>query len=214
MRLRNKPWADDFMKENNHIVVQDPFSVRGKWKQLYEKQQNPLHLEIGTGKGGFISGMGKQHPELNFVGVEIVKSVIVGALKKVIDAEVSNVRLVNENAKDLRELFSENEIDHVYLNFSDPWPKNRHEKRRLTFSTFLEQYEEILIPNGELTLKTDNRGFFEYSLISFSNYGMTLEDVSLDLHADEDPLNVATEYEEKFKAKGQPIYRCRARFSS
>ncbi|MFZ0476066.1 MAG: tRNA (guanosine(46)-N7)-methyltransferase TrmB [Halobacillus sp.] len=212
MRLRNKPWADDYMREHDYIVVQEPFEMLGKWSELFKNPNAPLHLEIGSGKGQFIAGMGKQHNDINFVGIELVKSVIVGALKKVLDADVDNIRLVNEDAKDLRELFGENEIDHLYLNFSDPWPKNRHEKRRLTYHTFLDQYKKVLVPGGEITLKTDNKGLFEYSLISFSQYGMILEDVSVDLHADEDPLNVPTEYEEKFSAKGQPIYRCRARF--
>ncbi|MGP4067433.1 tRNA (guanosine(46)-N7)-methyltransferase TrmB [Halobacillus sp. B29] len=213
MRLRNKPWADDYMREHDHIVVQEPFKMLGKWSELFKNPKAPLHLEIGSGKGQFIAGMGKQHSDINFVGIELVKSVIVGALKKVLDADVDNVRLVNEDAQDLRELFGENEIDHIYLNFSDPWPKNRHEKRRLTYHTFLDQYKKVLVPGGEITLKTDNKGLFEYSLVSFSQYGMILEDVSVDLHADEDPLNVPTEYEEKFSAKGQPIYRCRARFN-
>ncbi|MCA0972756.1 tRNA (guanosine(46)-N7)-methyltransferase TrmB [Halobacillus litoralis] len=212
MRLRNKPWADDFMRENDHIVVQKPFECKENWKSIFENKENPLHLEIGSGKGQFIAGMGKQHPDINFVGIERVKSVIVGALKKVMDSEAKNVRLVNEDAEDLRDLFAANEVDHIYLNFSDPWPKNRHEKRRLTYHTFLEQYEGVLVPGGEVTLKTDNRGLFEYSLMSFSQYGMLIEDVSVDLHADEDPLNVPTEYEEKFSAKGQPIYRCTAKF--
>lgn len=212
MRLRHKPWADDYMKENDQVVVQEPFEWKGNWKSLFEHKDHPLHLEIGSGKGQFIAGMGKQHEDINFVGIERVKSVIVGAVRKVVDAETSNVRLVNEDAEDLRDLFDPNEVDHIYLNFSDPWPKNRHEKRRLTYHTFLEQYQDVLIPGGEVTLKTDNRGLFEYSLMSFSQFGMIIEEVSVDLHADEDPLNVPTEYEEKFSAKGQPIYRCRVRF--
>ncbi|REJ05215.1 tRNA (guanosine(46)-N7)-methyltransferase TrmB [Halobacillus trueperi] len=212
MRLRNKPWADDFLRENNEVVVQQPFDMKGKWKELFDNQEQPLHLEIGSGKGQFIAGMGKQHQDINFVGLEFVKSVIVGAVKKVLAAETTNVRMVNENAKDLRDLFEDNEVDHIYLNFSDPWPKNKHEKRRLTFHTFLEQYKAVLKEEGQVTLKTDNKGLFEYSLVSFSNFGMILEDVSVDLHADEDPLNVETEYEEKFSAKGQPIYRCTASF--
>ncbi|MYL72682.1 tRNA (guanosine(46)-N7)-methyltransferase TrmB [Halobacillus litoralis] len=212
MRLRNKPWADDFLSENDEVVVQQPFEMKGKWKELFYNQEQPLHLEIGSGKGQFIAGMGKQHQDINFVGLEFVKSVIVGAVKKVLAADTTNVRMVNENAKDLRDLFEDNEVDHIYLNFSDPWPKNKHEKRRLTFHTFLEQYKAVLKEEGEVTLKTDNKGLFEYSLVSFSNFGMILEDVSVDLHADEDPLNVETEYEEKFSAKGQPIYRCTARF--
>ncbi|WP_028783500.1 tRNA (guanosine(46)-N7)-methyltransferase TrmB [Thalassobacillus devorans] len=211
MRLRNKPWADDFLRENDHIVVQEPFAHKNEWQTLFPKEQ-PLHLEIGSGKGQFIAGMGKQHPDINFVGIERVKSVIVGAVKKVIDADTVNVRMVNEKAEDLRELFGENEVDHLYLNFSDPWPKTRHEKRRLTYHTFLEQYQSILKPDGSITMKTDNKKLFEYSLISFSQFGMRLEEVELDLHQLDDPLNVPTEYEEKFAEKGQPIYRCRISF--
>ncbi|QHS23066.1 tRNA (guanosine(46)-N7)-methyltransferase TrmB [Virgibacillus sp. MSP4-1] len=212
MRLRNKPWADDFIKENHHITELSPLSYKGSWKDLFVNHQ-PVHLEIGTGKGQFIANMAKQHPDINFIGMERVKNVIVGAIRKVDAADVRNVRLINENAKDLRDFFAQNEIDQIYLNFSDPWPKNRHEKRRLTFHTFLEQYEDILRPDGEIVLKTDNQKFFEYSLVSFSQYGMKFEEVTLDLHAAEDPLNVMTEYEEKFSEKGQRIYRCRVRFS-
>ncbi|MFC7061478.1 tRNA (guanosine(46)-N7)-methyltransferase TrmB [Halobacillus seohaensis] len=211
MRLRNKPWADDYMEENKHVVVQSPFDHKGNWQKEFNTEQ-PLHLEIGSGKGQFIAGMGKQHSGYNFIGLERVKSVIVGALKKVLDTDVDNVRLINEDAQDLRDMFETNEIDHIYLNFSDPWPKTRHEKRRLTYPDFLEQYQDVLKDKGQVTLKTDNRRLFEYSLASFSQYGMIIEEVSLDLHDLEDPLNVPTEYEEKFSAKGQPIYRCKVRF--
>jgi tRNA (guanine-N7-)-methyltransferase len=211
MRMRNKPWADDYLKENNNIVELAPLSYKGNWRNAFSEDQ-PIHLEIGTGKGQFISNMAKQHPDINFVGLEIAKSVIVNAVEKVKNAEVNNVLLVNEDAMDLREMFGENEIEKVYLNFSDPWPKSRHEKRRLTYHTFLEQYQHILKPNGEIVLKTDNRQLFEYSVVSFSKFGMILEEVLLDLHVHEDPLNVMTEYEEKFSSKGQPIFRCRARF--
>lgn len=211
MRQRHKPWADDFIKENSHIVIPNADEHKGKWQTLFQNDQ-PIHLEIGTGKGQFIAGMAKQHPEINFIGIEVVKSVIVSAIQKVLDEELKNVFLLNINAKDVRDIFAENEITTIYLNFSDPWPKNRHEKRRLTYHTFLEQYKHILHPDGEIILKTDNQGFFEYSLVSFSQFGMKLEEVSLDLHALNDPLNVMTEYEEKFSKKGQRIYRCKARF--
>ncbi len=211
MRTRHKPWADDYLKENKHIVELEPVSKHKRWKDNFSEAQ-PIHLEIGTGKGQFICGMAKQYPNVNFVGIEVVKSIIVSAVQKVKDEDVNNVKLINEDAKDLREMFSENEIDHIYLNFSDPWPKNRHEKRRLTYSTFLEQYKTILKEKGKVTLKTDNQSLFEYSLVSFSNFGMVLEEVTLDLHEIEDSTNVMTEYEEKFSAKGQPIYKCVARF--
>ncbi|UFT98145.1 tRNA (guanosine(46)-N7)-methyltransferase TrmB [Radiobacillus kanasensis] len=211
MRARNKPWADDFLKENDHIVIHQPFEYKENWNEVFHND-HPIHLEIGTGKGQFISGMAKQYPDTNFVGIEIAKSIIISAVQKVKDSEQDNVRLVNENAKDLREMFGQHEIEKIYLNFSDPWPKTKHEKRRLTFKTFLEQYCHILKQDGEIVLKTDNKGLFEYSLVSFSQFGLVLEEVVLDLHAMEDPTNVKTEYEEKFSNKGMPIYRCRARF--
>ncbi|WP_077621260.1 tRNA (guanosine(46)-N7)-methyltransferase TrmB [Sediminibacillus massiliensis] len=212
MRTRHKPWADDYLKENNQIVELDPFQHKNSWAEVFGND-NPIHIEIGTGKGQFIAGMARQHPDINFIGIELVKSIIVSAVDKVKDSGQDNVLLINEDAKDLRELFGENEVSGVYLNFSDPWPKTRHEKRRLTFHTFLEQYKGILKEDGELTLKTDNRGLFEYSLVSFSQYGMKLKEVNLDLHKEEDPLNIKTEYEEKFSEKGFPIYRCKTSFS-
>lgn len=211
MRQRHKPWADDFLRDNQQLVVPNPGQHKSNWQAAF-KNDHPVHIEIGTGKGQFITGMAKQMPDINFIGIELVKSIIVSAAQKVKDAGVENVLLLNEDASDLREFFSANEADVIYLNFSDPWPKNRHEKRRLTYHAFLEQYKEILTNAGEIVLKTDNRGLFEYSLVSFSKFGMTLEEVTIDLHDLNDPLNVMTEYEVKYSAKGQPIYRCKARF--
>lgn len=212
VRQRNKPWADDFLKENNHFVIPGPSEKKNKWREVFGNN-NPIHLEIGTGKGQFLAGMAKQFPEVNFIGIEVAKSIAVTAAQKLMQSDQDNILLINENAEKLREIFAENEISTIYLNFSDPWPKNRHEKRRLTFRTFLEQYKDVLQPSGELVLKTDNRGLFEYSLVSFSEFGMDLKEVNLDLHKAEDPKNIMTEYEAKFSAKGQVIYRCRAQFS-
>ncbi|WP_249872319.1 tRNA (guanosine(46)-N7)-methyltransferase TrmB [Oceanobacillus saliphilus] len=211
MRQRHKPWADDFLNRHNHIVIPNVTEYKGIWQSVF-KNDHPIHIEVGTGKGQFLVGMAKQHPDINFIGIEMAKSIIVSAAQKVLDGEVDNLLLLNENAEDLREMFAENEVATIYLNFSDPWPKNRHEKRRLTYHTFLEQYKEVLDPAGKVIFKTDNRGLFEYSLVSFNAYGMKLEEVNLDLHAISDPLNVMTEYEEKFAAKGQVIYRSRASF--
>ncbi|WP_138420664.1 tRNA (guanosine(46)-N7)-methyltransferase TrmB [Aquibacillus sediminis] len=211
MRARNKPWADDYLKEHDEVVVQAPFDNKNKWQDFFGNDQ-PIHVEIGTGKGQFIVGMAEQFPEVNFIGIEVAKSIIVSAVQKSLDSGQKNIRLINVNAEDLRDLFGENEIDKIYLNFSDPWPKSRHEKRRLTYHTFLEQYQHVLKHDGEIVFKTDNRGLFEYSLVSFSKFGMELDEVLLDLHAYEDPKNVMTEYEEKFSAKGQSIHRCRAHF--
>ncbi|WP_188456492.1 tRNA (guanosine(46)-N7)-methyltransferase TrmB [Virgibacillus oceani] len=212
MRQRNKPWADVFLQNNSHIVIQNPRDNKGKWKNLFNND-NPIHVEIGTGKGQFITGMAKQFPDVNFVGIELAKSIIVSAAQKVITHEQDNILLINENASDLLEIFTDNEISVIYLNFSDPWPKNRHEKRRLTYHIFLELYRRVLKSSGELIMKTDNRGLFEYSLVSFSNFGMKLDEVNLNLHQAEDPTNVMTEYEQKFSEKGQVIYRCRTRFN-
>lgn len=212
MRQRNKPWADDFLQENNDVVIANPKDNKNNWKKVFGNN-NPVHLEIGTGKGQFIVGMAEQYPEINFVGVEMAKSIIVDAAQKVKESEQTNLLLINENANDLEEIFGRDEVSSIYLNFSDPWPKNRHEKRRLSYHTFLSKYENILDENNELIMKTDNRGLFEYSLVSFSKYGLQLEEVTLDLHALDDPTNVMTEYEEKFSSKGQPIYRCRTKFN-
>lgn len=212
MRQRYKPWADDFLEEHQELIIPNPTEHKGNWKSVFKKDQ-PIHLEIGTGKGQFIVGMAKAHPEINFIGIELAKSIVVTAGEKALEAELDNLILLHADANKLLEYFAEDEISALYLNFSDPWPKNRHEKRRLTFKTFLEQYEKVLIPEGEMTMKTDNRGLFEYSLVSFSTYGLYLEEVNLDLHAIQDETNIMTEYEEKFSAKGHPIYRSRTKFN-
>ncbi|MGE6628830.1 tRNA (guanosine(46)-N7)-methyltransferase TrmB [Bacillus sp. NPDC077027] len=213
MRMRHKPWADDYLAEHAHIVVQDPMQYKGKWHELFGND-HPIHIEVGTGKGSFISGMGKLHPDVNYIGIELFKSVLVSAVDHVKEAGVSNVKLLNINAEVLTDIFADGEIDRVYLNFSDPWPKARHEKRRLTFKAFLKRYEQVLGDSGELHFKTDNRGLFEYSLKSFSAYGLLLTYVSLHLHEDGLEGNVMTEYEEKFSSMGQPIYRAEVQFRS
>ena len=170
---------------------------------------------MGTGKGQFVTGMALANPTINYIGIELYDSVIVSALEKVLDANTPpNLRLLKVNGADLDKYFQKDDVSRVYLNFSDPWPKTRHAKRRLTHGGFLKLYESILIDNGEIHFKTDNRGLFEYSLISMSEYGMLLKYVSLDLHANMPEDNIMTEYEEKFSAKGQPIYRLEAQFVS
>ncbi len=209
MRLRYKPWAKDYIAEHPEYVVSDPKQWRGKWGDRFEKEQ-PIHIEVGMGKGKFLVEMAQKNPTINFIGVEIQESIIVLALEKVIAEKLPNIQLLHLNGSDLKEDFEPGEVDRIYLNFSDPWPKKRHTKRRLTYKTFLETYKDILSPDGYLQLKTDNQGLFEYSLVSLSEFKATLMDVSLDLHALNDPDNVTTEYEEKFSAKGNRIYRLRA----
>lgn len=212
MRVRNKPWAKEYIEQNSDITVLNPFDYKGKWNEVFGND-HPLHLEIGTGKGQFISQMARKNPEINFIGIEQQESVIVTAIDKAKEAQVNNLRLININAEQLLNIFSEKEIDTIYLNFSDPWPKKKHEKRRLTHHDFLELYKQIITYDGKLILKTDNQGLFEYSLVSFSKFNMKLLDVTLDLHALNDQNNVMTEYEEKFSKKGQPIYRCITKFN-
>lgn len=211
MRLRNKPWAKDKLLQYPDYVIHEPEKFRGDWRAVFEKDQ-PLHIEIGTGKGQFITGMAKANPDINYIGIELQESVIVSALDRLIDAELPNCKLMNVNGAELSKYFEQGDVSRIYLNFSDPWPKTRHEKRRLTFKSFLEVYESILVKNGEIHFKTDNQGLFEYSLVSFSQYGMLLNFVSLDLHNSDFEGNIMTEYEEKFSSKGRRIYRCEVQF--
>lgn len=212
MRLRHKPWADEFIETNSHIVVPNPESFKGNWSALFGND-NPLHIEVGTGKGQFITGMALQNPHINYIGIELFPSVIVCAVEKVLAAETpTNLRLLKVDGANLEEYFAKGDVERVYLNFSDPWPKKRHAKRRLTHEAFLSIYERILPDNGEIHFKTDNRGLFEFSLVSMNEYGMKLTYVSLDLHAEMPEDNIMTEYEEKFSAKGQPIYRLESQF--
>lgn len=211
MRLRHKPYAMEMIENHSQFIIADPTAHKGSWQKLFGND-NPIHIEVGTGRGRFIYEMAKANPHINYIGIEKFSSVIVDALQKLIDEEVPNLKLINKDAKDLTVFFESGEIDRVYLNFSDPWPKARHEKRRLTYKSFLQNYEQVLVKGGEIHFKTDNQGLFEYSLISISNYGMLLQYISLDLHNSDFEGNIMTEYEEKFSSKGNRIYRVEAKF--
>ncbi|HFX3751826.1 TPA: tRNA (guanosine(46)-N7)-methyltransferase TrmB [Enterococcus faecium] len=211
MRVRNRPGAAEMLAAHPNFVISDPTLWKGKWNELFEND-HPIHIEIGMGKGQFITGMAKAHPEINYIGVEMQVSVVSIALDKLIEQPLPNLKLLHVDGSVLTEYFADSEVDQIYLNFSDPWPKKRHEKRRLTYKTFLAVDEQILRPNGEIHFKTDNQGLFEYSLASFSQYGMILKQVWLDLHQSQFEGNIMTEYEEKFSSKGQRIYRVEAQF--
>ncbi|MDN5708259.1 MAG: tRNA (guanosine(46)-N7)-methyltransferase TrmB [Planococcus sp. (in: firmicutes)] len=215
MRARYKPWAADLIEAHPEIVIPNPEALKGKWHEEFGNDR-PIHIEAGSGKGRFITGMAQANPDINYIGIELFESVIVTALQGALEPEggIPNLRLLQVNAQELETFFEAGEIDRVYLNFSDPWPKTRHAKRRLTHESFLKLYERVLPEGGEIHFKTDNRGLFEYSLTSISEYGMLLKDVSLDLHANEPEWNIMTEYEEKFLKKGQPIYRLEAKFQA
>lgn len=211
MRVRNRKGAGELLANHPQYVISNPEECKGKWSEIFGND-HPIHIEVGSGKGAFITGMARQHPDINYIGIDIQLSVLSYALDKVLAADVPNVKLLRVDGSSLTNYFAPAEISRLYLNFSDPWPKKRHEKRRLTYKTFLETYQEILPEKGEIHFKTDNRGLFEYSLASFSQYGMTLQQVWLDLHASDFEGNVMTEYEEKFSNKGQVIYRVEAQF--
>lgn len=211
MRVRYRQGADELLAAYPNYVAQNPEEWKGRWHERFGNQ-NPIHIEIGTGKGQFITEMAKAHPEINYIGVEMQVSVVSMALDRLVEANISNLQLLHVDGSALTNYFADNEVDQIYLNFSDPWPKTRHEKRRLTFKTFLATDEQILKPNGEIHFKTDNQGLFEYSLASFSQYGMIIQKVWLDLHHSDYEGNIMTEYEEKFSSRGQRIYRVEARF--
>ncbi|HEL0066383.1 tRNA (guanosine(46)-N7)-methyltransferase TrmB [Streptococcus equi subsp. zooepidemicus] len=211
MRVRKRKGAQEHLENNPHYVILEPEAAKGRWCEVFGND-HPIHIEVGSGKGAFITGMALKNPEINYIGIDIQLSVLSYALDKVLTSQAPNVRLLRVDGSSLTNYFDAGEVDMMYLNFSDPWPKSRHEKRRLTYKSFLDTYKQILPENGEIHFKTDNRGLFEYSLASFSQYGMTLKQVWLDLHASDYPDNVMTEYEARFAKKGQVIYRLEATF--
>lgn len=212
MRLRNIPGAKEVI-ENSPYVVHEPQKQKGQWSHVFENN-HPIHIEVGMGKGRFLMDMAKIHPEVNYVGIEMYDSVLLRALQKREEYEQNEGTLTNLyfmciDARLLPEIFEKGEVEKVYLNFSDPWPKARHAKRRLTSRQFLERYDQILIPEGRVEFKTDNRELFEFSLEEVKEAGWTLEASTFDLHHDEELMkgNVMTEYEEKFSSMGNPIHK-------
>lgn len=211
MRVRKKPWAAQYIKDHADLIVTEPEKQLGHWQERFPSVQ-PLQIEIGIGKGQFIVEMARQHPDINFLGIEIQESVIATALRQLVESGLTNVQLVETDGANVDTLFAAQEVDQLFLNFSDPWPKTRHAKRRLTSPNFLTHYQTVLKKDGRIQFKTDNRGLFEYSLTSFNNFGLVFDEVWLDLHnSDGNEGNVQTEYEEKFSKKG-PIYELIAHF--
>ena len=202
MRLRNVKGAKEKIDASNYIInnYQD---YKGKFNSLF-LNNNPIDIEIGMGKGLFIINMAKNNPDINYIGIEKFDSVMVRAIEKLEFEDIPNLKLIKMDAEKIIEVFDK-EIERLYLNFSDPWPKERHEKRRLTSENFLKKYDNIFKSKKNITFKTDNRKLFEYSLKSFTDYGYRINMISLDLHKDA-ISNVETEYEIKFSNKGYPIY--------
>ena len=187
--------------DNSNYLILEPKKYFGKWKDVFGNN-NPIHIEVGT--GNFIIGKALANPDINFIGIEKFDSVIARALEKIPEG-LNNLRMIRMNALEINEVF-DHEVDTIYLNFSDPWPKKRWHKRRLTSSVFLEKYDPLFKGKCHIIQKTDNVGLFEYSICSLSAYGYVIENISLDLHNSEIEGNIMTEYEEKFSKKGNPIY--------
>ena len=183
----------DKIIESTEYILKNYKEYKGKYKKLFNNN-NPIHIEIGMGKGDFIIGMAKKYPNINFIGIEKYDSVIVRAVEKITE-EIPNLKLIRMDATEIEEVFYK-EIDTVYLNFSDPWPKNRHENRRLSSEKFLKRYDNLFKSNKNIIMKTDNRKLFEFSIMSFT-----------DMYNDDIKDNVPTEYEKKFHEKGMPIYK-------
>ncbi len=202
MRLRNVKGASKKIEQSPYII-NNYKDYKGNFSSLF-LNNNPINIEIGMGKGLFIINMAKNNPDINYIGIEKFDSVMVRAIEKLESENIPNLKLIKMDAEKIDEIFNQ-EIDKVYLNFSDPWPKDRHEKRRLTSKIFLNKYDKIFKSLKNIVFKTDNRKLFEYSLKSFTDYGYQIKTISLDLHNDEIP-NVETEYEIKFSSKGYPIY--------
>ncbi|MDK4053700.1 tRNA (guanosine(46)-N7)-methyltransferase TrmB [Staphylococcus pseudintermedius] len=212
MRMRNKPWAESYLTEHNDIV--DLGAVHAHQVSEWFERQQPIHIEVGSGMGKFITTLAQQNPHINYVAIERDKNVMIRVLDKVREHNLTNIKLLCNDAVILTDYFRQGEVDRIYLNFSDPWPKKRHAKRRLTYRSFLALYQQILREDGELHFKTDNRGLFAYSLESMSQFGMYFTKINLNLHQEDEGDNIPTEYEHKFAEKGSRIYRMEAKFHS
>ena len=205
MRLRNVPGARDVMDANEYVYT-EPEGMAGTWSQIFGNN-NPVHIEIGMGKGRFITTLASMNPDINYVGIEKYSSVLLRAVEKQDELCLPNLRFLRMDAENITSVFGKEEVDRIYLNFSDPWPKDRHAKRRLTSRQFFARYNEILKSTGRVEFKTDNRPLFDFSVEEVNEAGWKLSVCTYDLHNDEKLVegNVMTEYEERFSSQGNPI---------
>lgn len=209
MRLRNIPGAQEVIDRSSY-VVHEPEAAKGKWSIIFGNH-NPIHIEIGMGKGKFITTLAKQNPDINYIGIEKYTSVLLRAIQK-LDREaeeIKNIRFLCIDAETIEEVFDTEEVAQIYLNFSDPWPKDRHAKRRLPSREFLARYDKILKKDGNLEFKTDNRLLFDFAVEELEPAGWDIVKITYDLHNTPDMMegNVMTEYEEKFSSIGNPIHK-------
>lgn len=207
MRLRNVKGARERMVESD-FTVNEPEAHKGRWKQFFGNA-NPVRLEIGTGKGSFLMTLAQNHPEINYIGIEKYSSVLVRALEKQQEQKLPNIIFIRMEAENIEDIFDAGEIDRIYLNFSDPWPKDRHAARRLPSRQFLARYDQILKKDGMIEFKTDNTELFAFAEGEIEGSGWKLVQITHDLHADEEMRkdNVMTEYEERFSSMGNPIHK-------
>ncbi len=207
MRLRNVPGSREVIAAHPLCILEENPQA-GNWAGIFGSDR-PIHIEVGMGKGQFITTLAIQNPEINYIGIEKYSSVLVRGLEKLEALEPcpSNIRFIRMDAENICSMFAEGEVSRIYLNFSDPWPKDRHAKRRLTSLQFLKRYNKILAPGGQIEFKTDNRDLFQFSLEQVEPAGWKLISSTWDLHHDEtmNSGNVMTEYEQKFSAQGNPI---------
>jgi tRNA (guanine-N7-)-methyltransferase len=216
MRLRGVKGIREALEQQPELVVLNPQAYKGSWAAKFFKNNNPIHVELGMGKGKFISELSLLHPEINFIGVdmydELIRKASIKARRSREEADqsrTSNLALVLLNIEHITDAFAESEIAVIYLNFSDPWPKARHARRRLTHSGFVKQYIHLLHKDGQIQLKTDSTALFEFSLNTFADLGLRMHNISLNLHGEGLRQDlVLTEYETKFAGQGMPIYRC------
>ncbi len=211
MRVRKKKHCAERMDNCAALWVRDPKALKGKWHVKF-RNSNPIHIEVGCGKGDFITGMSELYPDINFVAIEVVEDVIVTAMEKAVAKDCKNVLFCAISAEILPDIFDTDEVSRIYLNFSDPWKKNKQAKRRLTHKNFLDRYKQVLKKGGYIWFKTDNAKLFEFSLNSFCAEDFRLENITLDLHNSGFEGNVMTEYEKRFTELGQPIYRLEAKY--
>ena len=204
MRLRNITGSREVIADSIY-VVQEPQEKKGRWKEVFGNDR-PVQIEIGMGKGKFLHTLAKENPDINYIGIEKYSSVLLRAIQKMEEDELPNLKFIRMDAEDIDKVFGKGEVDRIYLNFSDPWPSNRHAKRRLTHGNFLKLYRQVLKMGGQIYFKTDNQGLFEFSVEEIPNFGFTLSEVTRDLHAN-GPVGVMTDYEAKFYEQGQPINR-------
>lgn len=207
MRLRNVPGSREAIADNQ-LAINEPTENKGKWNEVFGNN-NPIHIEIGMGKGKFITQLAMKNPDINYVGIEKYSSVLIRALEKCEGQEINNLKFIRMEAEYICDVFDKGEVDKIYLNFSDPWPKDRHAKRRLTSKQFFERYDVILKKDGFVEFKTDNDALFEFSLEQVPEAGWILDKHTWDLHNDAEMVvgNVMTEYESKFSAMGNPIHK-------